>query len=89
MPKHPDLYFSLPAGLTAQVSGAAVLTPEKETKLLAQAYVPGIRLLQTRPRKTDINISGQWKSSLPLDVWHLLYSAVRVKLMEKGLYSVH
>lgn len=34
-------------------------------------------------------IHDNWNGKISLDLWHFLYSIVRLKLLEKGLYSVH
>lgn len=39
--------------------------------------------------KRDMILRDAWEGKISQDLYHLLYSATRVKLLEKGLYSVH
>ena len=38
---------------------------------------------------SQVVIYDRWKNSLPLDMYHFLYSVLRVELLKKQLYSVH
>ena len=37
----------------------------------------------------NITIYDQWRGKISFDIYHLLYSASRVKLLEKNMYPVH
>jgi hypothetical protein len=102
------LYLSLPGGLHAQIASSKDIKMDKTSILLFSAYIPGLKIMKNKPKKTDISIKhiesekmrmiqkenhvtlyGRWKNHLPLDVYHLLYSMLRVELLRKGLYAVH
>lgn len=103
-----NVCFELPCKITAVLSSNKDLVIDGNTKLLAQAYLPGVKFLSKRPNKIDIIIihvesakrkmfrkgnkiiiQDIWHNNLPLDVYHLLYAALRVQLLKKQLFSVH
>lgn len=73
----------------AYVPGIVLLnTPQKKRADIIIEYKPEAKEQMSR-RGNRITICGRGDGEFPLDLWHLAYSAVRILLLRRDLYTVH
>lgn len=98
--------MSFPNNINFEVRGKFEYETE-EVKILAQAYLPGVVVLdskiepativeyvESQERRIEKNDFGfriydNWNGKLSLDIWHFIYSLLRVYFLEQKLFSVH
>jgi hypothetical protein len=73
--------------LKAYVPGLEMLLSPKKADLTIHHKESGKKSLEYSG--DSITIQGKWKGRVSMDLYHLLYSATRLKLINKGLYAIH